>query len=103
MIVNIGFKINAIIIESLHYCVIGLLMVFSFCSCVTNSKVSNDEQISVMVDSLNVYKENKDGRAMILVLDSLKSFNINISEHLIDLGKRFSYEQIAALVTRYSA
>ena len=76
MIVNIGFKINAIIIESLHYCVIGLLMVFSFCSCVTNSKVSNDEQISVMVDSLNVYKENKDGRAMILVLDSLKSFNI---------------------------
>lgn len=65
--------------EILYKCSVFLLLIIAlFPSCNNVRKENNDKLVTEMIDSLNVHRENQNGRAMILILDSLKSFDIKI-------------------------
>ena len=67
--------------EILCKCSVFLLLIIAlFPSCNNVRKENNDKLVTEMIDSLNVHRENQNGRAMILILDSLKSFDIKISD-----------------------
>ena len=57
-----------------------LLIIIPLSSCNNARKVNNDKLIAEIIDSLNVYKEKRDGKKIIFIIDSLKSLKVNIED-----------------------
>ena len=57
-----------------------LLIIIPLSSCNNVRKEYNDKLVAEIIDSLNVYKEKRDGKKMIFLIDSLKSLEVNIED-----------------------
>ena len=57
-----------------------LLIIIPLSSCNNVRKEYNDKLVAEIIDSLNVYKEKRDGKKMIFFIDSLKSLEVNIED-----------------------
>ena len=57
-----------------------LLIIIPLSSCNNVRKEYNNKLVAEIIDSLNVYKEKRDGKKMIFLIDSLKSLEVNIED-----------------------
>ena len=67
--------------EILYKCSLFLLLIIiPLSSCNNARKEYNDKLVAEIIDSLNVYKEKRDGKKMIFLIDSLNSLEVNIED-----------------------
>lgn len=68
-----------------------IVLIAILCSCENNKKANKDIIIESLIDSLNVYKEHRNGERMLDILDSLEYLKVNMSNVVLLYADAYTY------------